>query len=324
LCQGIHPGRIIFPWKFVEIELQSRNAPATFNRNQLLATKNLDDRQRSIMPHKIQRFGWIKDVPDPRDLLFAASPVLAAKALPKSADLRPGCPPVYDQGQVGSCTANSIAGAFEFAQKKQQLTDFMPSRLFIYYNERVMEHTTGQDAGAQIRDGIKSVAKQGVPPESDWPYSENLSVVTEKPKAVAYTDALQHQVIAYHRIAASGSAAFLKLLKSCLADGYPFVFGFEVYESFEGPQIAKTGIMHMPNKRKEKVIGGHAVMAAGYDDKKKAILVRNSWGTGWGIKGYFWMPYAYISNSSLCSDFWTIRGVTGAPAGKALAKAAAR
>ena len=84
------------------------------------------------MPHKIQRFGWVKDTPDPRDLLFSASPVVAAKPLPKSADLRPGCPPVYDQGQVGSCTANSVAGAFEFAQKKQMLTDFMPSRLFIY------------------------------------------------------------------------------------------------------------------------------------------------------------------------------------------------
>jgi len=106
------------------------------------------------MPYKVSRFGWVKDTPDPRDLLFSASPVLAAKPLPKSADLRPGCPPVYDQGQVGSCTANSIAGAFEFTQKKQMLADFMPSRLFIYYNERLMEHTTYRDAGAQIRDGI--------------------------------------------------------------------------------------------------------------------------------------------------------------------------
>jgi C1A family cysteine protease len=278
------------------------------------------------MPHQIQRYGWIKDLPDSRDLLFAASPVLAAKPLPKSADLRPGCPPVYDQGQVGSCIANSIAGAFEFAQKKQQLIDFMPSRLFIYYNERVIEHTTGQDAGAQIRDGIKTVVKQGVPPESDWPYSENMSAVTEKPKPLAYTDATQHKIIAYHRISAASAVAFLKLMKSCLADGYPFVFGFEVYSSFEGAQVAKTGILHMPDKRKEKVVGGHAVMAAGYDDKKKAVLVRNSWGTGWGIKGYFWMPYAYISSSALCSDFWTIRGVTGTASGQKLAaaKAAAR
>jgi C1A family cysteine protease len=304
-----------------------KNGATIFYRSRRLGTSDLlpcirIQSKGATMPHKIQRYGWVKDTPDPRDLLFAASPVLAAKPLPKAADLRPGCPPVYDQGQVGSCTANSIAGAFEFAQKKQQLADFMPSRLFIYYNERVMEHTTGQDAGAQIRDGIKSVVKQGVPPEPDWPYSEDLSIVTEKPKSVAYSDALQHKIIAYHRISASSSPAFLNLMKSCLADGYPFVFGFTVYSAFEGAQVAKTGILHMPDTSKEKVVGGHAVMAAGYDDKKKAILVRNSWGTEWGIKGYFWMPYAYISSSKLCSDFWTIRGVTGQATGQTSGKAA--
>ena len=274
------------------------------------------------MPHKIQRYGWVKDTPDSRDLLFTASPVLAAKPLPKSADLRPGCPPVYDQGQVGSCTGNSIAGAFEFTQKKQMLQDFMPSRLFIYYNERAMEHTTGQDAGAQIRDGIKTVAKQGVPPESDWPYSENLAVVTEKPDAAAYTDALQHKVISYHRISARTASAALNLMKSCLADGYPFVFGFTVYSAFEGPEVAKTGILKMPNLKKEEVVGGHAVLCVGYDDKMKSVLVRNSWGTSWGLKGYFWMPYDYISNSKLASDMWTVRGVTGTATGKSIGKAA--
>ena len=274
------------------------------------------------MPHKIQRFGWVKDTPDPRDLLFTASPVLAAKPLPKSADLRPGCPPVYDQGQVGSCTGNSIAGAFEFQQKKQLLQDFMPSRLFIYYNERVIEHTTGKDAGAQIRDGIKTVAKQGVPPEPDWPYSENMSVVTEKPDANAYTDALQHQVISYHRISARTASAALNLMKSCLADGYPFVFGFTVYSAFEGPEVAKTGILKMPNLKTEQVEGGHAVLCVGYDDKMKSVLVRNSWGTSWGLKGYFWMPYAYITDPKLASDMWTIRGVTGTAAGKTLGQVA--
>ncbi len=274
------------------------------------------------MPHKIQRYGWVKDTPDPRDLLFTASPVLAAKPLPKSADLRPGCPPVYDQGQVGSCTGNSVAGAFEFQQKKQLLQDFMPSRLFIYYNERVIEHTTGKDAGAQIRDGIKTVAKQGVPPESDWPYSENMSVVTEKPDAKAYTDALQHTVISYHRISARTASAALNLMKSCLADGYPFVFGFTVYSAFEGPVVAKTGILKMPDLKKEQVEGGHAVLCVGYDDKMQSVLVRNSWGASWGLKGYFWMPYDYISSSKLASDMWTIRGVTGTAAGKTLGQAA--
>jgi C1A family cysteine protease len=274
------------------------------------------------MPYKVSRFGWVKDTPDPRDLLFSASPVLAAKPLPKSADLRPGCPPVYDQGQVGSCTANSIAGAFEFTQKKQMLADFMPSRLFIYYNERLMEHTTDQDAGAQIRDGIKSVVKQGVPPESEWPYSEDMSIVTKKPNAQAYNDALQHKVVSYHRISARTSDAMLNLMKSCLADGYPFCFGFTVYSAFEGAEVANTGILKMPNLKKEDIVGGHAVLAVGYDDKKKSMLVRNSWGNKWGQKGYFWMPYAYISSKELSSDFWTVRGVTGAAAGKTLGKVA--
>ncbi len=276
------------------------------------------------MPHKISRYGWVKDDPDPRDLLFAPSPIVAAKPLPKSADLRPGCPPVYDQGQVGSCTANSIAGAFEFAQRKQLLADFMPSRLFIYYNERVIEHTTSKDAGAQIRDGIKCVAKQGVPPEPAWPYSENLSVVTTKPKPAAYTDGAQHTVISYHRITAHAPAAFLTLMKSCLADGYPFVFGFQVYSAFEGKEVARTGILNLPDKRKEELEGGHAVMAVGYDDAKKRILVRNSWGPKWGLKGHFWMPYAYISDPKLASDFWTIRGVTGTVTGKTIGAPAAK
>jgi C1A family cysteine protease len=113
-------------------------------------------------------------------------------------------------------------------------------------------------------------------------------------------------------------------MKSCLADGYPFAFGFTVYSAFEGAQVAKTGILKMPDLKKEEVVGGHAVLAVGYDDTKKAILVRNSWGASWGLKGYFWMPYAYISNAKLASDFWTIRGVTGTAGGKTAGKVKAK
>ncbi len=272
------------------------------------------------MPYKIQGYGWVRDEPDPRDLLFTVSPVMAARPLPKTSDLRPGCPPVYDQKNVGSCTANAIAAAFEFTQRKQMLADFMPSRLFIYYNERVMEKTVNKDAGAQIRDGIKSVAKLGVPPEQVWPYSQKLAVVKEKPKPAAYTDALQHKLIAYHRIYAPKSEDFLNLMKSCLADGYPFVFGFNVYTAFEGSAIEKSGFLNLPDKSKEKPQGGHAVMAVGYDDMVNAVLVRNSWGPKWGMQGYFWMPYAYISDHKLSSDFWTIRGVTGMATGDTVGK----
>src|SRR5450432_2708498 len=114
-------------------------------------------------------YGWAPDFPDQRDHVYGA-PLAKLGPLPAKADLTKLCPPVYDQGQIGSCTANAIAAALEFDRDKQKLADFMPSRLFIYYNERAMEKTTGSDAGAQIRDGIKSVGKQGVCPETEWPY----------------------------------------------------------------------------------------------------------------------------------------------------------
>src|ERR1700691_6103327 len=122
------------------------------------------------MNFKVSRYGWIPDLPDHRDHLYAA-PAEVAGGLPASVDLRAQCPSVYDQGQLGSCTANAIASALQFEQMKQKLVQiFTPARLFIYYNERVIEHTVDSDSGAQIRDGIKSVGKQGDCPETEWPY----------------------------------------------------------------------------------------------------------------------------------------------------------
>jgi len=250
--------------------------------------------------HKIQRFGWIPDLPDQRDFLYAAPAPYQSK-VPKSVDLRTQCPPVYDQGQLGSCTANAIAGAIEFDQKKANLTEFTPSRLFIYFNERTMEGTVNSDSGAQIRDGIKSVATLGAPPESDCPY--NIAAFTKKPPAKAYSDAKQHLIVLYQRLIQE-----LGTLKGCLASGFPFVFGFTCYESFEGQAVAKSGILPMPSSS-EKIVGGHAVLCVGYDDASQHFLVRNSWGPAWGIKGYFKMPYAYLTNHRLASDLWTIRSV---------------
>src|SRR5271154_1514724 len=135
------------------------------------------------MSYKISHYGWLPDLPDQRDHLYAA-PVEITAILPASVDLRSNCPPVYDQGQLGSCTANAIAAAIEFDRKKQRLTDFVPSRLFLYYNERVMEGTVSSDSGAQIRDGIKSVSKIGAPREADWPY--DIAKFTDKPPTKAY------------------------------------------------------------------------------------------------------------------------------------------
>ncbi len=252
------------------------------------------------MPHKIKKYGWIPDLPDHRDQLYSA-PVTALQTLPSTTDLRPKCPPVYDQGQLGSCTANAIGGAIQFDHLKQKLPDLVPSRLFIYYNERVMEGTVASDSGAQIRDGIKSVAQQGVCSEELWPY--NIAKFRTKPTKKCYTAALKDRIVLYQRLIPT-----LNQLRGCLASGFPFVFGFAVYESFESPEVAKTGHAPMPMPG-EQAIGGHAVLGVGYDDANQWFIVRNSWGPKWGIKGYFTMPYAYTTNQQLCDDFWTIRMV---------------
>jgi len=229
-------------------------------------------------------------------------PAATLQALPSSADLRPHCPPVYDQGQLGSCTANAIAGALQFDEIKEHKNGLStPSRLFIYYNERVIEGTVTSDSGAQLRDGVKTVAKQGICPEKVWPY--DISKFAVKPPTLAYKDAAKDKATNYLRLSQAANQ-----LKGCLASGYPFVFGFTVYESFESADVSKTGIVPMPSPN-EAVLGGHAVCAVGYDDAQQRFIVRNSWGTEWGMKGYCTMPYTYLLDPNLASDFWTIRTV---------------
>jgi C1A family cysteine protease len=244
-------------------------------------------------------YGWTPDLPDHRDLMYQA-PLARIGPLPPKIDLRRECPPVYDQGGLGSCTANAIAAALEFDQMKQKERNvFAPSRLFIYYNERVIEKSVDQDSGAMIRDGIKSVAKLGAPHEQIWPYV--IKEFRKKPSKAAYADARRHPAVLYQRIRQD-----IRQVRGCLASGFPFVFGFTVYTSFESDRVAKTGRLPMPARR-EKEIGGHAVMAVGYDNPRRQFIVRNSWGAAWGLDGYFTMPYDYLLDENLCDDFWTIK-----------------
>ena len=251
-----------------------------------------------------KKYKWKRDNPDFRDLRLGDSNLLASapSTLPVKVDLRPDCPPVFDQGALGSCVSNSISAAHWFDQIKQKKANiFTPSRLFIYYNTRVIEGTVNVDAGAQIRDGVKAVAQNGVCNELLHPYI--IKNFAKKPTPICYSEGMKNQAVQYLRVNQT-----LNDLKTCLASGFPFAFGFAVYTSFESVEVAKTGIMTMP-KKSEKCLGGHAVLCVGYDDEKKAFIIRNSWGSSWGDKGYFYMPYEFTTNQNLAADFWVIKSV---------------
>jgi C1A family cysteine protease len=245
----------------------------------------------------LRKYGWKPDLPDQRDQLFSVVRKMVVD-LPPRVDLRSGCSKVEDQGQIGSCTANAIVACLEFLEIKATKAWVDLSRLFLYYKERELIDAVNEDSGAYIRDGIKVLAKIGTPHESEWPYIE--SRWNKKPTPAAVAGAKQHRIKDYQRLNS------LNEMKSCLASGYPFVFGFSVYESFESEEVKTTGIMQLPGMD-ERMVGGHAVTAVGYDDEKGCLIVRNSWGVGWGDNGHFYMPYGFVTNRNLSDDFWTIR-----------------
>lgn len=254
------------------------------------------------MPYEVKRFGWLPDLPDQRDYLYSA-PVRHMQALPTQVDLRKGCPPVYDQSELGSCTANGIAAALQFDEMKQnEPSPFAPSRLFIYYNERVIEHTVNSDSGARIRDGIKSVATTGYCSETCWPY--DIKKFTQHPPDACYQEAKKYHAMTYQRVIQN-----LTQMKACLASETPFVAGFSVYQSIYNDDVQKTGDIPMPQQG-EDLLGGHCILIVGYDDARQVFILRNSWGESWGDGGYGTLPYAYLSSASLASDFWVINTVS--------------
>lgn len=248
---------------------------------------------------KVKRYGWKPDHPDQRDVFFSAPPKVI-KALPPNFDMRAEMPPVFNQGNLGSCTANAACALVWYLGIKEGHDIVVPSRLFEYYNTRLLEGTTRQDSGASIRDAIKAMTRWGFCPESDWPY--NIAAFAKKPPQAAYKDATKNIVRQYHAVPKAGSQ-----IKAALSQGNPVDFGFTVYQSFEGNAVASTGIVPMPLPS-EQVLGGHSVLIVGYDDANSWYIVRNSWGEEWGDKGYCYMPYQFIEGRN-ASDFWTINAV---------------
>lgn len=248
--------------------------------------------------------GWLPDVPDQRDYTYKPR-VMAPEQVPQAVDLRDQFPRVYNQGRLGSCTAQALAAAFDFNRQLQGVSFMDPSRLFIYWNERDIEGTVDSDAGAMLRDGIKVLVKHGTPRETTWPYL--LEKFTVKPPTEVYVEAEKSQALTYQRIMRPVNDSLNDMLM-CLNDGYPFVIGFAVYDSFETDAVAETGIVPMPTND-ETMLGGHAVVVVGYDIDKEWFICRNSWGEEWGDKGYFYMPFAYLESRDLASDLWTIRSV---------------
>jgi C1A family cysteine protease len=225
---------------------------------------------------------------------FSLLKVSIPTTLPPIVDLRSKFTHVFDQGELGSCTANALCGLVGY-----DLPDFIGSRLFLYYNERQMENTVFDDSGASLTDGVHCLLKYGICLESEWPY--NISLFTQKPPDFCYEEAEKHKAIEVNHINNN-----LHTMKSSLAKGYPFVVGILLYESFEGSDVSATGIVPMPNTETEQLLGGHAVVCVGYNDTKKIWIMRNSWGTAWGDQGHFYLPYNYLIDSSLSSDLWSV------------------
>lgn len=223
------------------------------------------------------------------------------QSITKVVDMRTICPKIYDQGQEGSCTANAIAANIEIEEIKQGNKNiFIPSRNFIYYNERFIEGTVNTDSGARISDGVKTINQYGICEETLWPY--NTSNFTVKPAEDCYAAAkLRAGTFKVNKLSQN-----LEQLKQSLINGHPIVFGMVVFQSFE--EIGQDGIMKMPQPN-EKICGGHCQLICGFLEDKKVFIVRNSWGDKWGDKGYSYISYDFITNREYCSDFQSISSV---------------
>lgn len=232
---------------------------------------------------------------------------------PTTIDLRDKQSPVFDQTTWGSCAGASTKSAEEYLQLLDIRDKIVTPEVFnpllfepvsaamLYTNARIIEGDVAEDNGAEIFDVINGLVTKGVCREVTWPYID--ANILKVPSATAYAEASKHKLRFYYAIEDGN----IEEMRRCLYHGFPFIFGFTVYTSFMTEEVAKTGIITMPNLKKDVVVGGHAVCAVGFNDSRKIIIVKNSWSKHWGIGGYFLIPYDYISSANLCADFWTIR-----------------
>ncbi len=271
--------------------------------------------------------GWLPDYPDFRDYtaehkkiapLMQKADLLREDAsglrLGPHVDLREKCPPIENQGNLGSCTANAAVGIVEYFERAAFGRHIDASRLFLYKATRDMMHKVG-DTGAHIRTAMGALVLFGVPPEEYWPYK--IEQFDEEPPSFCYAFAQNYKTINYYRLDPPNLSVqeVLVRVKAGLAAGIPSMFGFTVYDSIR--EADTTGEIPFPAPREDQV-GGHAVVAVGYDDNKKiknaepdtkptvgAFLIRNSWGTSWGDRGYGWLPFEYILKG-LAVDWWSL------------------
>jgi C1A family cysteine protease len=249
-------------------------------------------------------FGWKKQQPDFRDYKFRLEKLQPIQSVFLASKYNLG--EIFDQLDLGSCTANAMAFLvyFDLLNKHAQKIGkvFRPSRLFIYYFERALEGTIGQDAGAELRSGAKVLATEGVCSEDTWVYDTNKFAI--EPPVQAVKQAINYQSLLYQSVDNTNK----QLLVNTLLEGYPIAFGVTVYDSFMTNQVAATGIVPMP-KTTEGIAGGHAMAIVGYHATYDAFIVRNSWGLFWGDKGYCRIPAAYLTNPDLASDFWIVESI---------------
>jgi len=258
----------------------------------------------------MRKFGWRRAHIDfINDDFHPSLTVEKAAALPNTADLRPGMPPVYDQGKLGSCVGNGSAGAIEYDRMRQGCCPCTPSRLMIYYGGRVINGSVSEDSGITIHEGVQALMQQGVCPESEWPYVESQFAV--KPPVQCYTDALKCKVVVIRWVEQMQHDICGILSGSGLPGGLPVLVGIQAYDSIMTPEVAQTGAVPMPQKG-ETCLGGHCVLLVGYNATNQVFIFRNSWGSDWGMKGYGTIPFAYILNPKLAAELGTISSVTPA------------